>query len=145
MKGAETKNVLLAIDNLYQSENNIIIVLVSRIPNRHNGKNIIIHFQHLIPQIWIFYWDVESPFVFLVTFPHQYHKLKFCILYKLKNCSRWHFDDDHKQLSYYLLETWCSDDVMRNKKLSPRNHQYCTLNNIQLWIRRDTPYLFPRL
>ena len=46
MKGAETKNVLLAIDNLYQFENNIIIALV-----RHNKKNIIIHFQHLIPQI----------------------------------------------------------------------------------------------
>ena len=51
MKGAETKNVLLAIDNLYQFENNIIIALVSRIPNRYNKKNIIIHFQHLIPQI----------------------------------------------------------------------------------------------
>ena len=38
MKGAETKNVLLAIDNLYQFENNIIIALVSRIPKRYNKK-----------------------------------------------------------------------------------------------------------
>ena len=50
MKGAETKNVLLTIDNLYQFENNIIIALVWA-RYRHNGKNIIIHFQHLIPQI----------------------------------------------------------------------------------------------
>ena len=47
MKGAETKNVLLAIDNLYQFENKIIIALV----RARYGKNIIIHFQHLIPQI----------------------------------------------------------------------------------------------
>ena len=143
MKGAETKNVLLAIDNLYQFENNIIIALVREtyIIKKYYYTFSTSHTSNLNILLGC---RVTLRF-FLVTFPHQYHKLKFCILYKLKNCSRWHFDDDHKQLSYYLLETWCSDDVMRNKKLSPRNHQYCTLNNIQLWIRRDTPYLFPRL